>query len=52
MRLCDNGWDNRSGRLEIVGWKPEVDLDEGLGLTIKWIRDNLQRFKRIDKYTV
>ncbi|MBA7499751.1 UDP-glucose 4-epimerase [subsurface metagenome] len=45
--LCDN-----RKAYEIVGWKPEVDLDEGLGLTIEWIRDNLQRFKRIDKYTV
>ena len=45
--LCDN-----SKAHEIVGWKPEVDSDEGLRLTIEWIRENLQKFKRIGKYTV
>jgi dTDP-glucose 4,6-dehydratase len=45
--LCDN-----SKAHEIIGWKPEVDLDEGLRLTIEWTRENLQKFKRTGKYTV
>ncbi|NUQ84517.1 MAG: GDP-mannose 4,6-dehydratase [Anaerolineales bacterium] len=27
-----------------LGWKPSVALDEGLRLTIEWIRDNLHRY--------
>ncbi len=45
--LCDN----RKAH-EILGWEPEIDLDEGLSLTIKWVRENLKRFKRINKYTI
>ncbi len=37
--------------LEIMGWKPQVDLEEGLSLTIEWIRDNLHRY-RPDIYEV
>lgn len=45
--LCDN-----TRACEILNWKPEVTLAKGLELTIDWIEKNLERFKRIDKYTV
>lgn len=32
------------------GWRPRYSLDEGLGETIEWIRNNLSRF-RVDEYT-
>jgi dTDP-glucose 4,6-dehydratase len=30
---------------ELLGWRYEVDLDEGLARTIDWVRSNLDRFK-------
>ena len=45
--LCDN-----RKAYDISGWKPEIDLNEGLSITIQWIKDNLSKFKRIDQYTV
>lgn len=45
--LCDN-----RKAYKVLGWKPGIDLDEGLGITIQWIKENIARFKRIDKYTI
>ena len=45
--LCDN-----RKAYDILGWKPRVNLDKGLNLTIQWVEENLKRFKRIDKYTI
>jgi NAD dependent epimerase/dehydratase len=36
--------DNRRAR-QLIGWEPKVGLDEGLDLTIQWIRDNLDRYQ-------
>jgi dTDP-glucose 4,6-dehydratase len=36
--------DNRRAR-EVIGWTPQVSLDEGLDLTIDWIRHNLERYQ-------
>ena len=36
--------DNRRAR-DVIGWSPQVSLDEGLDLTIDWIRHNLDRYK-------
>jgi nucleoside-diphosphate-sugar epimerase len=36
--------DNRLA-LENLGWKPMVDLEEGLQLTIDWIAANLKRYR-------
>ena len=30
---------------ELLGWKPEVDLEEGLSRTIDWIKENLELFR-------
>ena len=47
MRLiCDY-----SKAKELVGWKPKVSLDEGLGRTICYIRENIHRYKA-DLYTI
>ena len=35
---------------ELFGWAPRHSLDEGLDLTIAWVRENLDRF-RVDAYT-
>lgn len=36
--------DNSKAR-ELLGWKPTVSLDEGLSRTIRWIKENLGRYK-------
>jgi dTDP-glucose 4,6-dehydratase len=40
--------DNSFAR-EVLGWKPEVDLDQGLKLTVQWISEHLEQY-RIGKY--
>ena len=40
-RLCA---DNRKGQ-SILGWSPTYSLEEGLKLTIEWIRENSERFR-------
>ena len=30
---------------ELLGWKPDLTLEQGLEKTIGWIRDNLERFR-------
>lgn len=42
--LADNGLAQK-----LIGWKPQVPLDEGLRQTIHWIEKNLPRF-RADTY--
>jgi dTDP-glucose 4,6-dehydratase len=42
--------DNRRARAQL-GWAPQVSLSEGLGQTIAWIRENLDRYKP-NQYTV
>ena len=46
-RLCA---DNALAR-EVLGWTPQVSLDEGLQRTIGWIRDSLDLY-RPDEYVV
>lgn len=36
---------------DLMGWKPQVSLDQGLRLTIEWIKEHLDLFKP-DQYTV
>lgn len=36
---------------QLLGWKPEITLEEGLVKTIEWIKDNLDRY-RVSKYVV
>ena len=28
----------------LIGWRPEISLDEGLQRTIDWIRDHIEQF--------
>ena len=46
-RLC--AANARAG--DLLGWAPQVSLDEGLGRTIEWIKQNLERY-RPGSYTV
>jgi dTDP-glucose 4,6-dehydratase len=36
--------DNKQAR-EVLGWAPQVSLEEGLTLTIDWIREHLERYQ-------
>jgi dTDP-glucose 4,6-dehydratase len=42
--------DNRLA-ISLLGWQPQVSLDEGLRLTIDWIREHLSQFNP-DAYTI
>jgi NAD dependent epimerase/dehydratase len=42
--------DNRKAR-QLLGWMPKYSLDDGLKLTIEWIKDHLDLYEP-DKYTV
>ena len=46
-RLCA---DNRKAQ-ELLGWRPQHTLEEGLAQTIEWVRSNLERF-RIGAYAI
>jgi dTDP-glucose 4,6-dehydratase len=35
----------------LLGWKPEVDLEKGLLMTIEWIRNNIERYSS-DGYVI
>jgi dTDP-glucose 4,6-dehydratase len=37
--------------LDLLGWKPQVSLDQGLHITVDWIRDHLSLYQP-DRYTV
>lgn len=47
FRLCSNN----SKAWELMDWKPNTTLREGLSLTIDWIRQNLERY-RSASYTI
>ena len=38
--LCDN-----SKAKKMLGWEPSVSLDDGLGRTIEWIKENIKLYK-------
>ena len=42
--------DNRLAR-ELAGWEPEVSLDEGIGMTVAWMKDHAGSYKT-GMYTV
>ena len=42
--------DNRRAK-QTLGWSPQVSLRDGLGQTIAWIKENLERY-RPSQYTV
>jgi len=42
---------NNQKAKEMLGWRPKISMDEGLGRTIKWFRENLKEYKA-DLYTV
>ncbi len=44
-------WADNSKAKNLVGWKPEISLDEGLKRTIKWISENLNYYK-VDVYNI
>jgi NAD dependent epimerase/dehydratase len=44
--ICDN-----SLAAQLMDWKPSVTLDEGLALTISWIREHIDSYKP-NQYTV
>ncbi|MDV7340808.1 SDR family NAD(P)-dependent oxidoreductase [Terasakiella sp. A23] len=46
-RLCSDN----SKALELMNWQPATSLDQGLGLTIEWVKDNIDKFK-VGQYTV
>jgi NAD dependent epimerase/dehydratase len=37
--------------LDLIGWKPQVSLDQGLQITIDWIKNNLNLYQP-NKYTI
>lgn len=41
MRL----WADNRKAASLIGWRPRVALDEGLAITIDWVRQNLERFR-------
>jgi len=43
-------WCDNTRAKELLGWRPTVSLDEGLAMTIAWIREHLDQFKP-DQYT-
>jgi NAD dependent epimerase/dehydratase len=44
-------WGDSSLAYQTIGWKPSVSLEEGLGRTIRWISQNLDRY-RVGEYAV
>ena len=47
MHLCGD----TSKVFKLTGWKPEVTIDDGLELTIDWIKSNLSFFQS-ERYTI
>lgn len=44
-------WASNQKAKELIGWEPRVSLDEGLRLTVEWIKSHLDLYKP-DEYTV
>ena len=44
-------WASNQKAKELIGWEPRVSLEEGLRLTIEWIKSHLDLYKP-DEYTV
>lgn len=38
-------WADNRKAADLIGWRPQVSLDEGLARTIEWIRGNLGRYR-------
>jgi NAD dependent epimerase/dehydratase len=38
-------WADSTRARDLLGWSPRVPLDEGLARTVRWIADNLERYK-------
>ncbi len=38
-------WADNRKAAELIGWRPQVSLDEGLARTVEWIRGNLGRYR-------
>jgi dTDP-glucose 4,6-dehydratase len=38
-------WADNRKAAELIGWRPQVSLDEGLARTVEWIRGNLSRYR-------
>jgi len=36
-------------RLEALGWRPRIDFDEGIRLTVAWFRDNPEWWRAIKR---
>ncbi len=47
-RLCSNA----ALAADLLGWRAEVSLEDGLTLTIDWVREHLADYQRVGKYTV
>lgn len=37
---------------KLLGWRPEVEIREGLERTVAWVRENLHCFHDVEKYVV
>lgn len=37
---------------KILGWEPKVDLEQGLKITIAWLKENLKNYPDSDRYHV
>jgi dTDP-glucose 4,6-dehydratase len=38
-------WADNRKAAELIGWRPQISLDEGLARTVDWIRQNLGRYR-------
>lgn len=47
-RLCSD----HSLATQLLGWVPQVTLEEGLSRTVDWMRDHLLDYRSIGRYTV
>jgi len=47
-RLCSNP----ALAAQVLGWHPQVSLEEGLTRTIAWMREHITDYRRIGQYTV
>jgi len=47
-RLCSDS----ALAAQVLGWRPQVSLEEGLTRTIAWMREHIADFRRVGQYTV